>query len=123
MTSPILTKIFRAMTHDETIYSDPDSFIPERFFTPDGKLNDDDTILAFGFGRRQIRSLRMVAFRSYLPNRICPGRHMADATVWLEIASVLAAFDITKAKDDAGMDIEIPGLYSDGFVRYACVRF
>lgn len=41
---------------------------------------------------------------------------MADATVWLEIVSVLATFDI-RAKDDAGMNMEVPTLYTDSLVR------
>lgn len=40
------------MTHDETKYTDPDAFKPERFFDRNGDLNDDDTVLTFGFGRR-----------------------------------------------------------------------
>jgi len=41
-----------AMTHDENAYPDPFTFKPERFSNADGKLNDDDRILAYGFGRR-----------------------------------------------------------------------
>ncbi|KAG6861012.1 hypothetical protein C0995_004865 [Termitomyces sp. Mi166 len=41
-----------SMTHDESRYPEPDSFKPERFFDDDGQLNDDDTVLTFGFGRR-----------------------------------------------------------------------
>ncbi|KAJ7672763.1 CyP450 monooxygenase [Mycena rosella] len=90
-----------AMTHDESIYPEPDRFNPDRFFTADGKLNDDDTVLAFGFGRR-----------------ICVGRHTADATVWATIVSVLSAFTIAKAKDEAGNEIDIDPVYSDGFVSH-----
>ncbi|KAJ7505253.1 cytochrome P450 [Mycena galericulata] len=90
-----------AMTHDESIYPEPDRFNPDRFFTADGKLNDDDTVLAFGFGRR-----------------ICAGRHMADATVWGTIVSVLATFTIAKAKDSAGNEIDIDPTYSDGIVSH-----
>lgn len=43
---------YRAMTHDDEIYPDPDVFKPERFFNKDGTLNDDDHVLAYGFGRR-----------------------------------------------------------------------
>ncbi|KAF8209020.1 cytochrome P450 [Mycena galopus ATCC 62051] len=32
--------------------------------------------------------------------RICPGRHMAHDSVWLNIVSILATFDITKAIGD-----------------------
>ncbi|KAF7346397.1 O-methylsterigmatocystin oxidoreductase [Mycena sanguinolenta] len=90
-----------AMTRDESIYFEPERFNPDRFFTADGKLNNDDTILAFGFGRR-----------------ICVGRHLADATIWGTIVSVLSTFNIAKAKDDAGNEIDIDPRYSDGMISH-----
>ncbi|KAJ6508848.1 cytochrome P450 [Mycena sanguinolenta] len=90
-----------AMTRDESIYPEPERFTPDRFFTADGKLNDDDTVLAFGFGRR-----------------ICPGRHNADTTVWATIVSVLATFNIAKAKDVTGKEIDIDPKYSDGAISH-----
>ncbi|KAF7365140.1 Cytochrome p450 [Mycena venus] len=91
-----------AMTRDESFYPEPECFNPDRFFTADGRLNNDDTILAFGFGRR-----------------ICVGRHYADATVWATMVSVLATFHIAKAKDSAGNEIDIdPNNYSDGFISH-----
>ncbi|KAF7357516.1 Cytochrome P450 [Mycena sanguinolenta] len=96
-----------AMTRDESIYHEPDRFNPDRFFTADGKLNENATILTFGFGRR-----------------ICPGRHHADATIWATIVSVLSTFNIAKAKDATGKEIDIDPKYSDGLVsqpgRFAC---
>ncbi|KAG6918154.1 hypothetical protein DXG01_016139 [Tephrocybe rancida] len=89
----------RAMTHDETIYPQPNSFMPERFFDEKGKLNDDDTVLSFGFGRR-----------------ICPGRHMASSTIWLLISTTLATFDIRKAKDEQGKEIHVDEAFSNGLV-------
>lgn len=44
---------------------------------------------------------------------ICVGRHLADATIWITIVSVLAFFDISKAKDESGRDIDVPGTFSD----------
>lgn len=44
----------RAMTRDTAMYPEPDEFKPERYFTKDGKLNDDSQILTFGFGRRYV---------------------------------------------------------------------
>ena len=40
------------MTHDESLYPDPYTFKPERFFDNNGELNCDDRVLAYGFGRR-----------------------------------------------------------------------
>uniref|UniRef100_A0A0W0F7H8 Cytochrome p450 n=1 Tax=Moniliophthora roreri TaxID=221103 RepID=A0A0W0F7H8_MONRR len=86
-----------AMTHDERVYADPYKFNPERFLDVNGRLNDDDTILGFGFGRR-----------------ICVGQHFADAIMWLTIASVLTCFKISRARDVKGNEIEIEEKYSDG---------
>lgn len=48
----MITFGYRGMTRDETVYPDPEDFNPERFLNPDGSLNKDETVLAFGFGRR-----------------------------------------------------------------------
>jgi len=96
-----------AMTRDESIYPEPERFNPDRFFTVDGKLNDDDIVLAFGFGRR-----------------ICVGRHTADAAVWATVVSVLSMFNIAKAKDAAGNEIDIDPEYTDTLIthpqQFAC---
>ncbi|KAF7346390.1 O-methylsterigmatocystin oxidoreductase [Mycena sanguinolenta] len=89
-----------AMTRQESIYPNPERFNPDRFFTADSKLIDD-TILAFGFGRR-----------------ICVGRHNADATIWGTIASILSTFNIEKAKDATGKEIDIDPNYSDGMISH-----
>ncbi|KAJ7244877.1 cytochrome P450 [Mycena rebaudengoi] len=99
--STVLGNIW-AMTRDTSVYGvDSNEFNPERYFNPDGKLNDNDTVLAFGFGRR-----------------ICVGRYSADATVWATIVSVLATFRIAKAKDVDGNEIDIDPLYSDGLLSH-----
>ncbi|KDR82203.1 hypothetical protein GALMADRAFT_135566 [Galerina marginata CBS 339.88] len=85
-----------AMTHDERVYPEPLKFKPERFLDENGNLNDDDRVLAYGFGRR-----------------VCVGKHVASSTMWLIIASVLASFNISKAKDESGNDIEINDEYED----------
>ncbi|KAJ6508665.1 cytochrome P450 [Mycena sanguinolenta] len=90
-----------AMVHDEAMYPDPDTFKPERFLNADGTLNSDDLIIGFGFGRR-----------------ICAGRHAADATLWAATVSLLATFNIAKAKDAAGKEIEIENVFTDGMVSY-----
>ncbi|KAK7049872.1 hypothetical protein VNI00_005302 [Paramarasmius palmivorus] len=90
-----------AMTRDEDVYPEPESFVPERFMTKNGTCNDDDLSFIFGFGRR-----------------ICPGRHLALASLWGAIASVLAVFDITKAKDENGNDVIFNVVYSDAMVHF-----
>ncbi|KAJ6484172.1 cytochrome P450 [Mycena sanguinolenta] len=83
--------------HDKEMYADPHSFNPERFLL-DGKLNPavrDPETAVFGFGRR-----------------ICPGRYMATASIWIAVASMLAAFDIKKAVDKDGKEVEPSFEYS-----------
>ncbi|KAG5349460.1 hypothetical protein C0989_003646, partial [Termitomyces sp. Mn162] len=88
-----------SMTHDESRYREPDLFKPERFFDENGHLNTDDDIIAFGFGRR-----------------ICPGRHMASSMVWLLISSIMATFNIRKARDEQGNEIDVDDSYTSGLV-------
>ncbi|KAF8886815.1 cytochrome P450 [Infundibulicybe gibba] len=92
-----------AMTRNENIYKDPDSFHPERHLDDQGKLSKNDSTPTFGFGRR-----------------VCAGRHLADSSVWLTIASVLATMDIAKAKDSQGNDIEIEGKYAGMVISHPC---
>jgi cytochrome P450 len=74
--------LYRAILHDPTVFPEPDAFKPERFINPDGSLRDDPLVSAiFGFGKR-----------------ICPGRHLAEAMMFIVVASFLSVFDIKKGK-------------------------
>ncbi|KAJ8472741.1 hypothetical protein ONZ45_g16547 [Pleurotus djamor] len=84
--SHIFCNIWQLM-QDEKYFTDPTSFNPDRFIK-DGKIDTELTEvvqLAFGFGRR-----------------ICPGRFMAMDSLRLWMASTLAVFNITPAKDGQG---------------------
>jgi len=85
------------------MYPEPHVFKPERFLTPDGKLNPQvkDPEAPWGFGRR-----------------ICPGRKMANSTMFINIASILATFEITTAIDSKGRPIEPSAEYGSGMLRY-----
>ncbi|KAK7052980.1 hypothetical protein VNI00_004301 [Paramarasmius palmivorus] len=83
-----------AILHDENLYPEPFEFKLERYFKPGKDYEFDETVrpptfAAFGFGRR-----------------ICPGRHMAYASLWIAVASILKTFDIVKAVDEQGIEIE-----------------
>ncbi|KAJ3507528.1 hypothetical protein NMY22_g16902 [Coprinellus aureogranulatus] len=76
-----------AIMHDEDLFERPFDFIPERYMR-DGKIDPSvpgPEVAAFGFGRR-----------------ICPGRHFSDDTIFLLAASILANFNISPPKDEAG---------------------
>lgn len=88
-----------AMQHDHVHYPDPNEFRPERFELRKHKSAFESSIeadaldrdhYAFGWGRR-----------------ICPGMHLAEASVLLLVARILWAFDITPAEDDDGNDIQV----------------
>ncbi|KAH9981018.1 cytochrome P450 [Lactifluus volemus] len=75
-----------AILHDPSVYPEPDVFRPERFLNPDGSLRDDPILVsAFGYGRR-----------------ICPGRHFADATIFITVASLFSVFNISKGQSEDG---------------------
>ncbi|KAI6042051.1 cytochrome P450 [Pisolithus marmoratus] len=76
-----------AMTHDPERYSEPNVFNPDRY---SGKLEDIVSSPAFGFGRR-----------------VCPGRHLAEQSLWAVIVSMLATLQIGKATDASGAEIEV----------------
>ena len=73
----------RAILNDPATYPEPDVFKPERFLNTDGSLRDDPMLtFAFGYGKR-----------------ICPGKQVADATLFMSIASLFSVFTIEKGRD------------------------
>ncbi|KAJ6575198.1 cytochrome P450 [Mycena capillaripes] len=75
-----------AILHDPEMYPEPLAFNPERF-SPQNRINGLNQIPdpAFGFGRR-----------------LCPGKFLAFDTLWIVVATMLAAYDITKEVDETG---------------------
>ncbi|KAI0466898.1 cytochrome P450 [Xylaria cf. heliscus] len=83
-------------THDPDVYHDPNVFKPERFLARDGhKPEPDPKKFVFGFGRR-----------------ICPGRILADNSLFLIVAQSLAVFS-TKRYD--GIDVQPDFIYESMF--------
>ncbi|KAF8165778.1 cytochrome P450 [Crassisporium funariophilum] len=76
-----------AITHDEDIYPDPFVFDPSRHLGE--KPQPDPFKYVFGFGRR-----------------ICPGAHLAEMSLFLNISNILAVFNISKPVDANGQNVE-----------------
>ncbi|THU83417.1 cytochrome P450 [Dendrothele bispora CBS 962.96] len=89
-----------AITHNPDHYTSPDKFIPERYLNKDGSFNKTyakiSTIDAYGYGRR-----------------VCVGRHVADATLWLAMASVLATMNVSRVGGDESEVLDIEKCYTD----------
>lgn len=86
-----------AMCHNEDKYANASEFNPDRFLNPDGTLTDDTVSFVWGFGRR-----------------ICPGRHLAEASIWSGMVCLLAVFNFSRAKDETGKEIEIEPSWNPG---------
>lgn len=77
------------------------TFKPERFLGVDGRAPEIDThTLSFGFGRR-----------------VCPGRELADSSVYLSIAQSLAVFSITKPIEN-GKEVEPTVAFQPGIISH-----
>ncbi|KAG6849320.1 hypothetical protein H0H93_009461 [Arthromyces matolae] len=80
------------MLHDPDTYKDPFDFNPSRFVVTEDHVPERDVYdIIFGFGRR-----------------ICPGRVLADGSLFIMAAMSLAVLDISNAIDNHGNAIK-PG--------------
>ncbi|KAG2008247.1 cytochrome P450, variant 2 [Coprinopsis cinerea AmutBmut pab1-1] len=87
----VMTNAWSILT-DPVTYPDPFAFKPERYLkngvmNPDAPRPED---LAFGRGRR-----------------ICPGRYLADETLFMTSVGVLAGFNISPPLDKSGKPIKL----------------
>ncbi|KAF9238500.1 cytochrome P450 [Melanogaster broomeanus] len=86
-----------AMSHDERYFAEPMAFKPERHLTSTGTLVEGIPFQSFGFGRRS-----------------CPGKHLAEQSLWATIVSVLATLRIAKAKNEFGEEIDVKPEFTPG---------
>ncbi|KAI0642510.1 CyP450 monooxygenase [Trametes meyenii] len=92
-----------AYARDERWYQDPHEFRPERFLK-DGKLNPDvldPAQFVFGYGRR-----------------VCPGRHFAEASFFLTVASVLHTLNVSAPLDKNGYPVKQGGKVQSGVIAH-----
>ncbi|KAK1225304.1 hypothetical protein PQX77_011722 [Marasmius sp. AFHP31] len=78
-----------AITHDPDLYPNPDKFDPDRHL---GEQPQTDPFkFIFGFGRR-----------------VCPGSHLAERSLFLNISNILAVFSLEKEVDKDENVVEPP---------------
>lgn len=85
--------------HDPAIYADPDTFEPSRFLPP--RNEPDPEADAFGYGRRA-----------------CPGRLFAGASLFIIIVHTLTTYNLSKAVDKEGNELEIKANIKPGILSY-----
>ncbi|KIJ33701.1 hypothetical protein M422DRAFT_264318 [Sphaerobolus stellatus SS14] len=89
------------LLHDQDDFGpQPDQFMPERFLNKTAR-RDPEVTGAFGYGRR-----------------ICPGRHMAQNLLFIEIASILQNFEISGPLDANGKEQPLVYKMTSGFFSH-----
>ena len=48
---------------------------------------------------------------------VCPGRYLADASLWIAVVSILAAFEICPALDENGQEEAVNIEFTDAMTR------
>ncbi|KAH9976352.1 cytochrome P450 [Lactifluus volemus] len=114
-----------AVLHDPELYPDPETFNPGRFLdTPPPTSESESGLLLHDDGRRRrpppINDPSLIPLAFGAGKRICPGRHFADATLFILVSSVLAVFDVSNPKGstsekDRGSHLE--GSVEDGMIQ------
>jgi len=77
------------MCHDEESYEEPHKFEPRRFLTGAEIRSSPTTSVTFGFGRR-----------------VCPGRELADVSLWISCVLAIATLNIGKPFDGNGKEMK-----------------
>ncbi|KAF9270162.1 cytochrome P450 [Marasmius fiardii PR-910] len=88
-----------AITHDPELYPDPDKFNPDRHLGENAQM--DPFKFVFGFGRRA-----------------CPGSYLAERSLFLNVANMLAVFSFEKETDSNGRVLEPPKEWYGGVTSH-----
>lgn len=109
------------MSLDESIYSSPSSFFPERYLPQPVGRAEPQFGSVYGFGRRFTLRARLIYGLTDAVSRVCTGQHLGDQSLWIAIASILASCNISNAYDKHGNVIVPEASMSDGVSRCAFV--
>jgi cytochrome P450 len=108
----------RTILHDPVTFPSPDTFDPNRFLGPGSEDRKEIVGVVWGWGRRQVAlDSTCNVYLIDVFNRACPGRQLAEATLFISIASLAAVFDISLAKDADGQEVPVSPDFTSGFVR------
>ncbi|KAG6070738.1 hypothetical protein E4U33_004050 [Claviceps sp. LM78 group G4] len=87
-------------THDPEKYANPSVFDPDRFLAPRNE-GPDPKDHVFGYGRRR-----------------CPGRYLADDTLFLTISRIIATMNVTAKLDEQGRPVDLKKQASSGLMSH-----
>ncbi|TFK39023.1 cytochrome P450 [Crucibulum laeve] len=91
-----------AVLHDPSLYPSPHEFSPERYLSSNvDSINPDPVPYAFGYGRR-----------------VCPGQHLAEASLFIAIATTLSIFNISPILDAKGIPIIPEARYTSSIISH-----
>jgi len=78
---------------DPAVYPEAEVFNPDRFLPPNDQMDPRSIVFCSGLRR-------------------CPGLHLAEASLLLNAAGILAAFTISKPLDEHGVEYEPSAEYA-----------
>ncbi|KIJ57163.1 hypothetical protein M422DRAFT_238752 [Sphaerobolus stellatus SS14] len=102
----LIGNVWRLLHNEKDFGPDTEQFIPERFFQPG--VRDPAHTGAFGFGRR-----------------ICPGRNVAESSLFIGVASMLQVFEISRPLTQSGKEVPFTYDFMEGLLsqpkEFPCV--
>ncbi|KAG6819142.1 hypothetical protein H0H93_014943 [Arthromyces matolae] len=112
----------RGMTWNENVYEDPFTFNPDRFLPKPQGRGEPHPPAFYGFGRRSEKEpICLVVAPDHLSStRICPGRYLAEESLWIAMVTILTTLSISKVIGKDGKEITPPIKFKLGVTSQPC---